>query len=224
MTEEEWVAVVAADTDTGAMQAYLSGKGSARQMRLFACACCRRIEPLMIDPRSRQAVVVLERWADGAATIEELKAVWHEAHKAAVEIDDNLGEEEGDSPQYHAALAAHFCAISFDSDGAAEVSHSAFYALRAADSPIEPLAQARLLGDVLGRPQTIVRPKPGWLTSEVVAVARTIYEERRFADVPILADALEDAGCSDAGVLAHCRADAPHVRGCWVLDLVLGKR
>jgi hypothetical protein len=57
----------------------------------------------------------------------------------------------------------------------------------------------------------------------VVAVAKVIDDERRFSEMPILADALEDAGCDDAGVLAHCRADAPHVRGCWVLDLVLGK-
>jgi hypothetical protein len=85
------------------------------------------------------------------------------------------------------------------------------------------LAQARLLCDILGRPRSLARPHPRWLTPEAVAIARAIYDVRVFYDLPILGDALEDAGCDDADVLAHCRAETPHVRGCWVLDLVLGK-
>jgi hypothetical protein len=56
-----------------------------------------------------------------------------------------------------------------------------------------------------------------------VQLARSLYEERRFEDMPVLADALEEAGCQDAAVLEHCRGPGPHVRGCWVLDVVLGK-
>ena len=62
-----------------------------------------------------------------------------------------------------------------------------------------------------------------WLTSTVVEMARGIYDERAFDRLPILADALQDAGCENADVLAHCRGPGPHVRGCWVVDLVLGK-
>jgi hypothetical protein len=113
MNEAEWVAVVAADRDTGAMQAYLSGKGSARQLRLFASACCWRIESLLIDPRSRLAADVAERWADEAATDDELAAAWREADDAASEIDDNLGEDEDYSIQYYAALAACWCASEY---------------------------------------------------------------------------------------------------------------
>jgi hypothetical protein len=51
-------------------------------------------------------------------------------------------------------------------------------------------------------------------------MAQAIYDERRFGDLPILADALEDAGCNDARILSHCRDEQEHVRGCWVLDLV----
>jgi hypothetical protein len=66
---------------------------------------------------------------------------------------------------------------------------------------------------------------PAWLTSDVVALARGIYEERAFDRMPILADALQDAGCDNDDVLTHCRdASATHVRGCWVVDLVLGKK
>jgi hypothetical protein len=59
--------------------------------------------------------------------------------------------------------------------------------------------------------------------SAAVGVAQAMYESRDFAAMPILADALEDAGCDSPDVLAHCRGDGPHVRGCWVVDLVLGK-
>jgi hypothetical protein len=65
-----------------------------------------------------------------------------------------------------------------------------------------------------------------WLTynhATVPAIARRIYEERAFHDLPFLADALEDAGCTDADILSHCRQGGEHVRGCWVVDLVLGK-
>jgi hypothetical protein len=62
-----------------------------------------------------------------------------------------------------------------------------------------------------------------WNDGAVVKLAESIYTERAFDRLPILADALEDAGCTDAAVLDHCRGPGPHVRGCWVVDLVLGK-
>ncbi len=63
---------------------------------------------------------------------------------------------------------------------------------------------------------------PAWRTESVVALARGMYETRDFAPMPVLADALDDAGCADPDILAHCRGPGPHVRGCWVVDLVLG--
>jgi hypothetical protein len=64
---------------------------------------------------------------------------------------------------------------------------------------------------------------PSWRTEAVVGLARGMAESRDFAAMPVLADALEDAGCADPAILAHCREPGPHVRGCWVVDLVLGK-
>ena len=61
---------------------------------------------------------------------------------------------------------------------------------------------------------------PGWRTANITALARTIFEERRFDDLPVLADALEEVGCADAELLAHCRGGGEHVRGCWALDVV----
>jgi hypothetical protein len=63
-----------------------------------------------------------------------------------------------------------------------------------------------------------------WRTSTAVALARQMYESRDFGAMPILADALQEAGCEDAAILDHCRGEGPHVRGCWVVDLVLGKQ
>jgi hypothetical protein len=64
---------------------------------------------------------------------------------------------------------------------------------------------------------------PSWRTEVVVGLAAGMYESRDFAPMPVLADALEDAGCAAPDILAHCRGPGPHVRGCWVVDLVLGK-
>lgn len=64
---------------------------------------------------------------------------------------------------------------------------------------------------------------PAWLTSTAVGIAQGIYDDRAFDRMPILADALQDAGCENADILGHCRGEGPHVRGCWVVDLVLGK-
>ena len=81
-----------------------------------------------------------------------------------------------------------------------------------------------LVRDVFGNPFAPTQLfDPAWLTSTVLALAKGIYEERAFDRMPILADALQDAGCDSADILDHCRGPGPHVRGCWVVDLVLGK-
>ena len=80
-----------------------------------------------------------------------------------------------------------------------------------------------LLRDIFGIPFRPVAFDPAWRTSTDVALAQQMYEARDFSLMPILGDALQDAGCDSADILAHCRRDGPHVRGCWVVDLVLGK-
>jgi hypothetical protein len=80
-----------------------------------------------------------------------------------------------------------------------------------------------LLRDIFGNPFRPVAIDPAWLTSTVLALARQMYDSRDFSAMPILADALQDAGCDSADLLDHCRSDGPHVRGCWVVDLVLGR-
>jgi hypothetical protein len=87
------------------------------------------------------------------------------------------------------------------------------------------LAQVRLLHDIFGPlPFRDTAVQPSWLTSDVLALARGIYEEKAFDRMPFLADALQDAGCDNDEMLNHCRAEGwEHVRGCWVIDLLLGR-
>jgi hypothetical protein len=90
------------------------------------------------------------------------------------------------------------------------------------------LRQVEALRDVVGNPfHATPAVQAGWLTwndGAVQKMAHTIYDDRRFTNLPMLADALEDAGCTDARILAHLRVPGEHVRGCWVLDLLLGKQ
>jgi hypothetical protein len=79
----------------------------------------------------------------------------------------------------------------------------------------------RLIGS--GDPLRYVRPQPQWLTSTVVALAKGIDTERAFDRLPILADALQDAGCDHPDILDHCRSDCSHTWSCWVVDLLLDK-
>ncbi len=87
----------------------------------------------------------------------------------------------------------------------------------------EEAAQSALLRCVFGNPFRPVTFDLRWRTFDVVGLARAIYDEKEFERLPILADALMDAGCEDEQIISHCRGDGPHVRGCWVVDLALGK-
>ena len=94
---------------------------------------------------------------------------------------------------------------------------------RAPEYAAELVVQADLCRDVFENPWRPRRVRPAWRTADVLALAGAMYESRDFGAMPILADALQDAGCDDEEVLSHCREDREHVRGCWVVDLLLGK-
>jgi hypothetical protein len=91
-----------------------------------------------------------------------------------------------------------------------------------------PHREACLVRDVVGNPyHEIILVDPIWLAwngGAVRKIVQAIYDERRFTDLPILADALIESGCTEDGILRHCRDSGPHVRGCWVVDLLLGKK
>ena len=89
--------------------------------------------------------------------------------------------------------------------------------------PSERQPHSVIIRDIFGNPFRAVTFDPTWRTLSVVRLAQTIYDERAFDKMPELADALERAGCRDEAILNHCREPGEHVRGCWVVDLVLGK-
>jgi hypothetical protein len=205
MREQEWLTC----TDPAPMLEFLQGKASERKLRLFAVACCRRIWHLLTDERSRKAVEVAERYADGCVSEEELRAVSGEAASVGI----------GFGVQFSAANAAHFAAL----PGQVRSNRCAMFAARALAEAAAPAAQAGLLRCIFGIPFHPITVSPDWLTATVVSLAQAIYQEKAFARLPLLAGALEEAGCTNADILTHCRQPSEHVRGCLVVDLLLTK-
>jgi hypothetical protein len=201
MSEAEWLAC------TEPRDLLRTGRRSDRKLRLFACACCRRIWP-QLDRKGRHAVTESERFADGLIDRQAL-----EAARRAVAAEYYVTKT---SAKMYARDAASYAV--FPAAGAA-----AFAAAEATfllDEPAGRVWQCDLLRDVF--PFRPIKPKAAWLTSTVVGLARSIYDARAFDRLPILGDALEDAGCANAVILKHCRSGGEHVRGCWVLDTILG--
>jgi hypothetical protein len=237
VTEREWVVC----TNPMPMLEFLRGKVSDRKLRLFAVACCRRIWHLLSPMWSRAAVKgramvkTAEQYADGKASSKQLRgtrdiaeivnrtaAGMHDAVALAAEAAHSaLANQAFASARQSAVASARACTAECYRDYR-EVGENDDAAGRA-----ERRAQAALLRDIFGSlPFRAVAVEPAvlsWKGDMVVKLARGVYRERAFTRLPIFADMLEDAGCTDADILAHCRQPGAHVRGCWVIDLLLGK-
>ena len=228
MTEKQWFK----SRDTAALLVQLKDQVSDRKLRLFAVACCQRIAFLILDPASRRAVKVAERLAEGRCT-EGDAAVWTAREEAenAFQDDDGKGCEDAREAAFDALEVVAFEAAEFTSFAAVyAVRWQEDFATRTkklmdARAKAEEVAQVALLRDIFGNPFRPVTLDRAWLTSDVLALARGIYAKKAFDRMPILADALQDAGCNNDDLLAHCRdTQLTHVRGCWVVDLLLEKK
>ncbi len=187
-----------------------------RKLRLVACAACRRIDRLLDESR-RNVVEVAEQYALGLASRGEFQAA-ADAVPASAQPKDARA-----NGRYYAALAV--AALPDDAAGVFRFVMSA--SLCDPDQP-EPLPGycAGLLRCLFGNPfrKPVTSFSPAWRTDTVMSLAHTVYESREFGGMPILADALQDAGCDNEAILDHCRDPrGVHARGCWVLDLVRGK-
>ena len=206
MTKARWLAC----TDPSGLLLAAGERATERKVRLFCVACCRRV--LHLAPKGKQktaetVLAVAERYADGGATKAERLKAEKTARGSYMMVHATLPARCTPSDAFYAS--GHACAFaSYGKQGVAE--------------DVTQAEQVALARDILG-PFRPVAPDPNWLTSTVVALARGIYDERAFDRLPILADALQDAGCENEDVLTHCRGPGPHVRGCWVVDLVLGE-
>jgi hypothetical protein len=212
MTEEPWVCCA----KPLSMLEFLRASGVAaedRKLRLFAAACCRRAWPLL-DAAARAAVERSERSADGLAGAAELMAaVW--ANRSSRDINLWAAVDHATvggwrpAVELLAGLGGHPAASAAPADPAA----------LARERAAEGRAQADLLRCVFGpRPPVRRAAAAAWRTPAVLEVARCAYEARDFGSLPVLADALEEAGCDDREFLGHLRGGGPHSRGCFVLD------
>ena len=207
MTDAEWLEC----TDPTPMLKFFRKKVPDRKVRLFGCACCRRVWHQLVDDRSKRAVEVAELLVDGLVTMKELDQAKKDA-MAAYDVDHPAGA-------IYAARAATNTVAPFP-----DSAYMSRYALIAAeDKEAERKHHSFLIRDIFGNPFRPVTLHPRWQSSTVLDLARTIYEERVFERLPILADALMDAGCDSEEIINHCRSDGPHVRGCWVVDLLTGR-
>lgn len=244
MTEAEWNAC----NTPKPMLKSLRGNISVRKLRLFAVACCRRIWHLLPDERSRRAVDWSEEFADGLANHPGLAAVSAEAHTACgptphplinisfmlarVTFTGKVGQmgECAVAALMRGDFFSPWSDIPFMASAAVAEAAPGFCGwwkgLTASEAARnrEDEAQACLLRCIVGprffRPVSV---DPAWLKSPLPQLAESIYADRAFDHLPILADALEEAGCTDTDILKHCRQPGEHVRGCWVVDLLLGK-
>jgi hypothetical protein len=212
MTEAEWLAGNNPHANLFELE---RRHASARKLRLFCCACVRRIWRQLADSEaSRRAVEVAELFADERVGWSELVVV----EKESQAVNGNTPKKR------NSQRAAAWCA-SEEMDAvsvARSVAEGSVQGSRKTHTR-ERCAQVSLLRDIFGNPFRPVTFCPEWRTDTAVSLARQMYESRDFSAMPILADALQDAGCEDADILGHCRGPGPHVRGCWVVDLVLGK-
>ena len=122
---------------------------------------------------------------------------------------------EADRPIEQAQRAVRTLALSFERGDLSQPVLDHYYR--------ESANQTDILRDIFGNPFRPLSVNPTWRTFTVQQLADAIYQEQAFDRLPILADALEDAGCDNAELLTHLRQPGEHVRGCWALDLVLGK-
>jgi hypothetical protein len=229
MTEAEWLAA----DELWPMLLSLERSRTGRKLRLFAVACCRRIWPLIADPRCRSAVLVVEQFADDRATTNDLQAA---------EADIRAAWLKG---PFDDAVIACLQASTSDVDllrGALHAARSVIHAVwqfrrefardgeppRAYLPPIRPAEEAvlcELVREIFNpfRPAALEKGSQACHDGRATNLARAAYDDGAFDRLPILADALEDAGCTDSDLLGHFRGPGPHVRGCWALDLVLRK-
>jgi hypothetical protein len=259
MTESQWFASTSPhemlaylkesrSSGLSALFAWLRPRGgpSERKMRLFACACCRRVWPLLTDARSKQAVEIAERHADGLAGKKELRAA-AELARAAYLDSARPQVTVGGWFAAASARAAEAVVLALPADDAATCSKEAVRAWAThvpRNEPINPMqrprlafppvspeaawiaegnAQCELLRDLIGNPLHPPTLLPSWRTPQVLELAKGLFQENSFADLSGLATALEHAGCKNPEVLHHCTHHHEHARGCWVVDFILDK-
>jgi hypothetical protein len=212
MTEEEWDQAVAwwllAEAEADIPHGFYSWRSTAARV-----ACLERLGQHLPTP-VRHWLAVVQRFLDHEVRDAEADIPNHEEDAVVDGLVTAFAEATGEWRERYAAAYDTFRA---SGDGTLGDPGDATY-------QEESTAHGALIRDIFGNPFRPVTFAPDWRTSTAVAIAKGMYESRDFSAMPILADALQDAGCDSDDILNHCRDESQvHVRGCWVCDLVLGK-
>jgi hypothetical protein len=198
MTEKEWLACDDPNPMIGHLQRR-KHKPSDRKLRLFIIALWRRFQAT--DDRTKAAEPSLfDLMGNGLEAAEQM-------------VDGLLQDYEFQSCWLFTNPSLRWAVQQ-------SLTHPSLHGV------VQKKIQVAILHDVVGNPFRLITINPNWLTwndGTIRRIAQGIYEERAFDRLPILADALTDAGCDHADLLNHCRSEGPHVKGCWVVDLLLGK-
>jgi hypothetical protein len=216
MTEQEWLLC----SDPWPMLGQIEASGpSPRKTRLWNAAVCRRYWAY-IPENSRSLLIESEQIADSGQEPVASMELCGRANAAAYPFDRQYPNKQ--FPDRETLLQRNSAAAVCYAVSPDELRGAASYFIEI--DPKEGRHQAQILRDIFGNPFRPAVFQPAWRTSTAVAIAQQMYDTRDFTAMPILADALQDAGCDNDNVLSHCReATGVHVRGCWVVDLVLSK-
>jgi hypothetical protein len=229
MTEAEWLAC---DDLCRKVDYHLAGYAPRRTLGLFNCACCRLLWEELPDVEIQRCLSAGERYADSLIRTCTASKWYHRARAAL----SGLPTASGSKCQrivYEMVVKAivtpelgHVHQMYLQAMRARS-GRKASARRQATERGIKDLAM--LVDDIFGNPFRAVTQMPAYLVPAVLSIAQAAYEERKLpsghldpARLAVLSDALEDAGCTDADLLAHLRSPGPHVRGCWALDLILG--
>jgi hypothetical protein len=194
MTEAEWLAA----TDPTPMLEFLhDGKASDRKLLLFCLVWC---PTYYREGAECERYSTAFRFAEGDCGLDELRMAW-------IRDDDPAYPSNASLPEKPFLWARALTRSKYQLAG------------------VPPGDQAPpLIREIFGNPFRPITVNPSWLTSDVVVLATGIYQDLAFDRMPILADALQDAGCDNGDILNHCRQPGEHVRGCWVVDLLTGRK
>src|SRR5262245_37533390 len=226
MTEAEWLTC----EDPGLMLIRGPFRSSMRKIRLFVVACCRRVWHLLEAESLRQAVTVFERFAEGEIDEEAFRAVARTSHPLVNYREEILSGQLREKIMYasYAVNSATHCL-----PGSGYRRALGLFACAGGHRAEEERAHADILREVFGNPFQLAVVRPVRLCSSekvIINMATAIYEERSMPGgtldqrrLAILSDALEESGCTDTALLSHLRGPDAHVRGCWALDLILGR-
>jgi hypothetical protein len=208
MTEMEWLT----RRDDRVMLEHLASTVTHRKLRLLSLEIIRKGPEPWDHPRVAQALLLADQVVEGIQPERALTPFQTLVRQALDALSDSNG------PTKSHLVAAFYLLEESPNWRTPYVIRNWIFGGPETDDVV-----LGLLRDIFGNPFRPVSFDPRWRTADTLGLARGIYEDRAFDRLPLLADALMDAGCADEQVIGHCRSEGAHVRGCWVVDLVLGK-